>query len=368
MKASIVIAVCIFVASFQSVAAQVIVRTGDTVSVKEDEVVAGNFYSFTNIFNVSGTVEGDMVVGAGRATLNGSVTEDVLVLGGGVDVHGTVGDDLRVIGGQVVIAEPVAGNVFVVGRNVNILSTATVGGDVLVYGGDLTIAGAVTGTVVGRANTLRIDGPVGKDVNVTTEQLVLGDRAAIAGGVTYVSNELLTRAQNASVTGEVVRNDMVADPGELRPTLVVVPFLMVLFSVLVWFLVGRSLLQAVVDQSLTNTLRPALLGLFGVLILPMVIAIMLVSVLGTLVGILALFVYIVLLILSLIGMGAVAGVWLQKAFNQPITSLSLATILLGTFFVAVCVLLPVVGPVVLLVLFVVTFGSLLNLMIKSKGL
>lgn len=350
----------------QAAFAQTVVRSGDAISVAEDQKISGNFYSLTNILNLSGEVEGDVVAAAGQITLNGSTTEDIFVLAGSVDVHGTVGGDLRVIGGEVVIAEAVAGDVFVVGGTVTILSTATIAGDVLLYGGEVTIEGSVGGSVYGWANMLRIDGQVAKDVSVSVESLVLGERAKIDGGVTYVSAQLLTRAQNATVAGEVVRNDQAAE-APVSPTMVVVPFLMLLFSVLVWFLIGRSLLITIVDRATTKTLRPTLLGFITLLFAPIGIVVLLVSVLGSLVGVVALFGYLLVIVLSLVALPAVAGKILLKVFNQPTEVLTLPAVLIGTFFVGVSALLPFIGPVIVMALFLVTLGAIIDVVLRPRA-
>ncbi len=363
MKNIALAALLLILFPLHSLDAQTVLRSGDTVSVAEDQKIVGNFYSVTTILNLSGEVEGDVVAGAGKITLNGNVTEDVFILGGSVDVHGTVGDDLRVIGGEVIIAESITGDVFVVGRTVNILSTASVTGDILVYGGEVTIAGSVGGSVYGRVKNLRIDGPVAGNIDVTTDSLVLGERANITGGVTYVSYDLLTRAQNATVGGDVVRNDV--PPKEtISPTLMVVPFLMVLFSVLVWFLIGRSLLQKIVTRAVTRSVRPTLLGFLALLFVPIATVVLLLSLLGSLVGIIALFAYLLALTLSLVAMGAVAGVILMKVFNQPAEILTLATILLGTFFVGIVCMLPFIGPIFIMALFLITLGALLDIVLR----
>lgn len=361
-----VLAFLLVLLPLSSLEAQTVLRSGDTVSVAEDQKIVGNFYSLTNILSLSGEVEGDLVAGAGQITINGNVTEDVFIVGGSIDVHGTIGDDLRVIGGEVVIAEPVLGDVFVVGGKVNILSTASVAGDILVYGGEVTIAGSVGGSVFGRMGTLRIDGPVVKDINVTADSVILGERAKIDGGVTYVSNQLLTRAQNATVLGDVVRNDGAAEES-VSPTMILLPFLMLLFSVLVWFLIGRSLLQKIADRAVVRSVRPALIGLAVLLFAPVAIVVLLLSVLGSMVGAVVLFAYFLATVLSLVGLSAVAGVILMKAFNQPIDSLNLVTVLIGTFFVGIALLLPFIGPIVVMALFLVTLGALCDIVLRPNN-
>lgn len=340
--------------------ADTVIRTGETVSVADEAGVVGNFYAAASIVNISGKIEGDMVAAGGQTTLNGEVTEDVLIFGGSVDVHGPVGGDLRVVAGEVVIAEPVTGDVFVMGGNVSILSTASVGGDVVVYAGDVEIAGPVGGDIIGQSGTLRIDAAVAGNVDVSLTQLVLGDRAEIEGTVSYVSDNLVTRSQNAKVNGDIIRNDPVLTTTPEGLKTVLVPFLITLFTVLVWFLVSKTLLQKVVFTAVSKRPRPALLGLGTFFLAPFAIVILMVSVLGTLVGFIGLVMYLTLVLLALVATTAVTGQLILKTFNQPAAELTLFTLGAGVIGVSLALLIPVLGPFVIFGLFIVSLGALVE--------
>jgi cytoskeletal protein CcmA (bactofilin family) len=348
------------------VRADTVVRTGETVSVAEDQDVAADFYTAASIINVSGSVNGDLTAAGGRTTINGDIAKDALIIGGSVDVHGPIGDDLRIVGGEVVIAEPVTGDVFVLGGSVSILSTASVGGDVLVFAGDVVIDAPVGGDVIGRIGTLRVNGVVTGNVNVTTNQLTLGDRAAVAGTVTYASTNLVTRSPNASVTGEVVRNDPVNSKPTNSLRELLVPILSLAFSVLVFFLLSRKLLTNIVLKASERRVRPTLLGLGALLLSPLAIMILLVSVLGTFVGIVALFIYALLVLLALAATTAFAGYLALILFNQKSDEINLATLGSGIVTIILLALVPIAGPIILFLLFVATLGALVGLVLSAN--
>lgn len=347
--------------------ANVIVRTGETVSVAEDQDITGDFYAAASIINISSKVEGDLVAAGGRVTTNGEVTEDVLVIGGSVDVHSPVGDDLRVVGGEVVIAEPVTGDVFVIGGSVSILSTASVGGDVLVFGGDVEISGPVGGDILGHSGTLRIDGAVAGDVNVTTNSLTVGERADIGGSVTYVSSQLVERSPAATIGGDLLRNDPVVISAPSNFKNILVPVLVVLFTVLVWFLIARRFLEKVVMSAAARRPRPVLIGLGTLLLAPFAITILMVSVLGTFVGIITLFAYILLILVSIVALMPLAGHLILKVFNQPTTEVTLVTLGAGVVTVFLLMIIPVIGPVLIFGLFILTLGALVDTVVHSAS-
>lgn len=360
-----IVAVLVFLPFFQA-EARTVVRTGDSVSIAEGQLIEGDFYTAAGKINVSGEIEEDMIAAGGQITINGSVGDNALFLAGQTSVHGTIGDDLRVIGGEVTIAEPVMGDVFIIANSVEILSTASIVGDVLVYANEVTIAGSVGGDVLGSVGELRVDAPITGDIDVRVGQLTLGDRAAVEGSVKYASNEVLTQALNATVSGDTVRNDPVLPGNEVNLRDALIPVLILLFAVLSWYLLSKRTLHLVVTRALTKSPRPVLYG-FGVfLFAPVAILILLVSMIGTLVGFIALFSYALILMLALVAVAAVLGQLLMKLFSQSSASISLLSLSVGVIAVGVLMLLPYIGQFVLFGAFIVTIGAILDVVLRPS--
>ena len=350
----------------QTALADSVVRTGETVSVESDERIDGDFYIAASVLSISGQVVQDLISVGGRSTLNGTVGGDALMVGGSVDVHGPVGDDLRVLAGDVIIAEPVSGDVFVMGGSVKVLSTASIGGDLLVYGGDVEVSGSVGGDIVGLVETLRIDAPVAGMVDVTSQSVVLGDRADITGTMRYVSSEPLTRSPNAKVGGEITRNDPVEKDSAYSPAKIAAIFVLIaLFSSLIWYLLAKVVLKKIVDRALKRSVRPILLGFITFFAAPVIIVILTVSVLGTFVGLASLFAYLLMIFIAVMSIAAVAGALVFRQYKkQSVNSVSPFTLLLGVAVMVLCIVVPVIGPLALTALFLVTLGAMVDLLLR----
>lgn len=347
----------------QSVTAETVIRTGESVSISNENGIVGDFYAFGNTVSMSGLVEGDFITAAGSLTSNGSVTGDVLAVGASVDVHGAVDDDVRVIGGEVVIADVVGGDVVVVGANIKILSTASIGGDLVLYGSSAEVSGAVAGTVLGSVSELRLDSAVTGDVQVNTDQLTLGDNAAISGTVTYESANLVQRSPNATVEGEIIRNDRVLlNPTEGDTINKLFLFaLALIFAALSWFMLSRKTLALVTETAAAYSLALVAYGLATIVLVPFLTAILLTSMVGSLLGLVLLFSYLGLLLLSLVALPVIAGKITLKLFGQPKQKISTLTILFGALIVFLLALLPIIGLLVLLVLYILTLGTIVSL-------
>lgn len=134
-------------------------RTGDTVTVPASETVDGDLYLLAGTATMDGTVDGDLLALGGTVQVNGTVTGDVLAAGGTVTIAGPVEGDVRTAGGQVTISGPVGEDVVATGGQTTISSGGTVGGDLIVSGGQVTVAAAVTGSIEGSAGTYSRTGP-----------------------------------------------------------------------------------------------------------------------------------------------------------------------------------------------------------------
>jgi hypothetical protein len=346
-----------------------VIRTGDTISIENDQKIEGDFYSMANILNVSGEIAGDMTSLGRKVTINGSVTSDALIAGESVDVHGAVGDDLRVIGGDVIIAKPVTGDVFVVAASVTVLSTASIGGDLVLFGGEATVNGPVGGNILGRAETLRIDAPVTGGIDVKVGQLTLGDKADVAKSIKYESFLTLERSSNAKIAGDTVRNDPVAEDADgAGYRMFLISLLIALFSTLMWYLVAKSILTETTQRALVRGIRPMATGFIFFFAAPVVIMILLLSVLGSLVGVAALAAYIFALIISFFSVSAVIGQLLIYAYKKKFEPVTPVTLALGVAGVSVLMLVPVIGPIFLILLLIVTLGALVDVVLHPTRL
>lgn len=343
-----------------SAEAGTVLRSGSAVSVANDQSVEDNFYAWGNSVTVSGDMAGDVVLAGGTVTVNGTVAHDVLTAGGTVTISGEIGDDVRIAAGDAIIDGNIVGNVTVFGGRVKILSTATIGGDVIIYGGDAILEGAIAGQVLGTVSTLRINGPVDGAVNVTVASLNLGERAVIGGNLVYVSQLELVRAADATIAGQITRNDppvVGTQRDAYRVTAMVL--LMVLFSTLSLYLVNRTRVMAFSRQVLEQPLWRSVLVGFAVLITtPFVVGLLIASVLGIFVGLVLFVFFILLLLLSVVMLPVTVGSLLAVISRNDITKMFLLWLIAGAGVLLILTPLMVVGPVMLLTFIFITLGTL----------
>jgi hypothetical protein len=145
---------------------------------------------------ILGTVNGNVSGNMGQITIHGDVNGDVDANMGQVTIIGNVSGSVRARMGEVIVDGIVAGNVVADLGSVRI--RGTVGGDVDTGLGELRIPGEVLGNVTSRGGNVYINGTVEGGVTLTRGIVDLGSQAVIGGRV-YVEEGLVRSSNGASV-------------------------------------------------------------------------------------------------------------------------------------------------------------------------
>lgn len=349
-------ALLVVILAIPSVAlASSVMRTGEAVSVAADQAVEGDFYGLGNNVTVSGEVTEDLLVIAGKVKVNGKNGADFAALAGDVQIDGVIGDDARIVAGEVTVAGEVIGDLIVLSGTLKVLSTAKISGDILFFGTDAEISGEVGKSIFGTSERMRVEAVVGGDIDVKTSLLTLGERADVTGMVKYTSVNEIVRAQNARVAGQVVQNEPTLSTASVHD--VVVPLLVLLFAALVWYLLFGRLLERVSNQVVVHPLRSLLIGFGLFFLIPIAVGILIISQLGSLVGLTLVFAYIALLFAAITISGIVAGTYLFTIVS-PKHATGIPSVLFGTSIVFLALFIPVIGPVLVIALMLTAMGAL----------
>lgn len=348
--------------------AETVLRTGTDISVEEQQSVEGDYYVSVGPMGrtvMSGNVSEDMYAVGASVTVNGEVGNDLSILAGDVQVHAPVADDVRVIGGEVTIAEDVGGDVFVIAGTLSVLSTATIAGDVFFFGGDLVIDGDVEGSVLGQAQSVTVNASVGGDFDMKAPAgVTLGDGARIAGSVRYTSYVTLSRSAGAEIVGDVQKSQSEAITTKQKTRDILVPIFITLFATLSLYLLLKKELEFVVRSVENMFIKNLLIGTGLIILGPVTAVVLLVTVLGLFVGLIALSVVSMLYVSGLALSSVVLGAFIMRLMTKKL-EVTLTVILVGTVALQLLLLIPVLGFIAGYVLFALTVGALTQQLYKA---
>ncbi len=118
-------------------------------TIEDDVTVSGGNAT------IDGVINGDVAVMGGTVTVNGKVEGDIAVFGGNLDIIGTVNRDAAVFGGNINNQGSIEGDLVVIGGTVLLDSGSVVAGDILMVGG--TVDRDDNAQVFGKVESVEIE-------------------------------------------------------------------------------------------------------------------------------------------------------------------------------------------------------------------
>lgn len=285
-------------------------------------------------------------------------------------------DDATIrIGGDIDVTEKVDGALAVLGGRINV--TAPVAGDASIAGGSITVKGPVVRDLHIAGGHVTIDGPVGGDASVAAGTLELGPDARIAGKLSFRGGEL-KRDPAAVVTGGI--DQKITEPSRKhRHAYEIRPFhgyshgwvwsvgLIVLAGLIAAALPGPSAKMAAELRE-----RPwltTLVGLVALTSIPVAAVLLMVTVIGIPIGLLALVLYAALLLVGYVWLAVVVGGLLLDRVRPEVaaeTAWRAGAAVVAMLTLALLTRLPFVGGLVVFGALVVGTGMIVAAVMRKR--
>jgi cytoskeletal protein CcmA (bactofilin family) len=176
------------------------------VSLPKDQTIDKDYFAAGDRVEISGTVNGDVYAAGGQVVIDGTINGDLIAAGGTVEVSGNVTQDARVAGGQVNISGQIGRNLTIGGGNVEIANNAILGGSLVAGAGNLNVRAPIAKDIKAGAGNLVIANIVEGDVEAGVGTLRLSSNGRVNGDLNYYSNDPVSIAPDATVSGKVTFN------------------------------------------------------------------------------------------------------------------------------------------------------------------
>lgn len=332
-------------------------------AVRIQGVIAEDVYAAGGTVDVLAAVEGDVVVAGGRVVVVERVSGDVTAAGGTVSVRARIGDDARLAGGDIRLSGSVGDDAIAAGGNVTLTPDATVQGRAWFSGGRIEVAGAVGRELKVAGGRIVISGRVGGDAQLTGRSISILDSAVIDGDLVYRSPREADIASGAQIHGRI-RYEPVARPiAALAVTLAGVG-LLVLLSLMVtgsaMFLIFPRSIEAASTSIRAEPWKCLGLGLALFSATPLVISALFLTVIGGLPAIVVGALYLILLLAGFLTAAFYVGEFGWRRLGRGEVS---GRGRWGSFVIALIVitllgLVPLLGTLLLLILMLLGVGAL----------
>jgi hypothetical protein len=320
-------------------------------------------------------VAGDLIAAGGNVNVDATVNGDAVVAGGTVRIAGPVGASLYAGGGQLTLDGAVGRNVRIGGGRVEIGPKASVAGSLSVGGGEVRVDGTVKGYVQAAGGRVRINGSVGGDVVATGGLVELGPDARIAGKLRYASRGELQRDAAAQVAGGVERM-AIEVPAAARAQrsfdraggFIWTAGLMLMAALLVGVLPAFSARVATTLHARIG--MSFLIGFIALVCIPVAALILLITVIGIPLALLALVMYFALLMAGYVMTGIGIGDWVlgrYRAAEASRTGWRVGAAVLAVLAIAVLARIPFVGGVFTFAALLAGVGALVMQVRRAKA-
>ena len=298
-------------------------EAGAVVTLASGEVREGDLYAAGEAVRVHGRLAGDLVAGAQRILVDGQVEGDVFAAARTVDLRGAIGDSTRVVGERVIVDATIDGDLIAGANRVQILESTVIRGSVAAAASSLEIDGTVEEDLRAAAGELVLRGTVRGDANVIADRLDLAPDARIEGDLDYRTRIPLSPEAAARVAG-TVRYEEPIDEDEEDDGSAAWSFVFWTWQAGAALLAGllavalfRPLMQQLASTIAGETTLGALLGFGAFLIVPVGAAVVMMTLVGLPIGIIAVLLFSVALYVAKLPIAVWAGDQLLARAGRP---------------------------------------------------
>jgi cytoskeletal protein CcmA (bactofilin family) len=185
--------------------AAVTVRTGqETLTIAAGETIDDSLVASAETIRIDGNIRGDVVLFARRIEANGEIQGNLIAFAQNLTVAGPVNGSLAGFAQTVTLTGEVGRNAITGAQDVRVEKSAHIHGDVVAFAASLITEGAVTRGIRAFAQSARLGGSVGRNVDFYGEEVELQQGASIAGDVkARVRNADRVRVAPGVVRGKV---------------------------------------------------------------------------------------------------------------------------------------------------------------------
>ena len=288
-------------------------EAGPVVTVPSGQVRERDLYAAGEAIRIHGRVAGDLVAAGQRVLVDGQVGGDLFAAARTVDLRGPIGDSTRVVGEQVTVNAAIDGDLIAGANRLQLLESTVIRGGLVAAASTLEIDGRVEEGLRAAAGELVLRGTVRGDANVIADRLDLAPGASIEGDLDYRTRIPLSPEAAARVTG-AVRYEEPADEDDDSEGGGAWSFLFWVWRLGAALLAGllavalfRCPVQELASAIARETTLGGLLGFGAFLIVPVGAAVVMMTLIGLPIGIIAMLLFGVALYVAKLPIAVWAG-------------------------------------------------------------
>lgn len=337
-----------------------------TVIVGVNEIHKNLYVAGSTVF-VNNSTQGDLFAAGGTITVDGAVEQDVTAAGGTLVLNGKVGGDARVAGGTITVNSEVGGDVLIGGGDVRISEKSKVGGDVTIGGGNVVIDAPVNGSIHIASGNVTINSEVKGSVTIKGgKQVVFGAKAQVPGKIKVTA----INAPDVQAGAQVSTPEFTQRAGESHKSgLAAIFTLWFLIKIVAYALAGFLLIYFLPRRvhTLVKNMEEKMLGNFGIgivtaIVVPVLALLVLFTFVGYYISLIAFAWYALIMMVSCLIAALFVGSWIVKMVSKKQELvLDWQAVVVGSVVFTLVGLVPFVGWLVQAIIALASVGAIIRL-------
>jgi cytoskeletal protein CcmA (bactofilin family) len=288
-------------------------RKGDTITVKKDEVIKGDFYATGEHIRIDGEVDGDVYAFAHQVDVTGHINGDLICFAQAVRVSGVIDGNLRAGANNVTITGTIERNVTSWNETLNLDPSGKIGRSLTAGGETLTLDGKIGRDFLGFAESTNISGLIGGSVRGQGNSLSITSGAEIDGKTIFKGHKEPSVASDAKLASPIeftmIERRHAERDGGYYLWRVIWTGTFILFGLVLASLMPKFALEAVDSAGhIGASFGLGVLVFFGVFIASIIACI---TIVGMLVGISSFMLWLVMLFAAEVVVGGIVGQWIM---------------------------------------------------------
>ncbi len=320
-----------------------------------NEEYGENLYLTNNEVMLNSNLYGDLYSFSETLEVNELVQDDLQAITGVFFLKGTVGSDLRLISSSATIDGTVFGETLILGDYIEFTSNSALGGRAKIKANTVILDGVLKDDLEVKAEKVVINGVIEGNAVIYSSSLELGPDAQILGDL---SSTRSVESMSSKVGGIITKMNGREDPNNFTSiTFMKIGMFITLFLIgAVLVLVARKFTAKAIGKMSQRFFLSLLLGFVALLVTPFIAIALLFTIVGIPISFLLALAYIAAIILSFGMISLFAGHLLVKIANKKNKDVWIA-LLIGSLFIALISLVPVIFWIVAILLMFVSIGA-----------
>ncbi len=370
----------LFVFLSLSPARAVYFQSGDTLVLPEEKKIDEAAFVSGSTLTINSDINGDLYCAGRDIVINGNIKGDIACVGQSIKVTGNVDGDIRAAAMNIEINGQVTRNITVASQTLVLGPKSQVKGDVFFGVQNVNLGGSMGRDLLGAGETVNITGSLLRNATVSGTNLSIIETGKIGGNLDYYVEKTATPSiDEKNIKGSVVRHDIeTPSKSEMQNQTIKATgkaiFVKTLVSILSFILLGSALIyfdrkntEKRIAQIVRKPLITGLIGFATLIVAPVAFFILLITVIGMPFAFVAMFVYIIALIIASLYPSALYGkLFMEKVIQKKDTSLY-GQVALGVLLLGIVSIIPVIGWIIAFASFCLGLGAFLSSLFPEKN-